>query len=88
MDLEKNEKADLAPGRESIESYNNLHDPDPNAETSIAKQKSRTTNDTTNNNNLAPIRPTRSRSSVRSSRSYAGADGYTHFEHDDQNNDD
>jgi multidrug resistance protein len=90
MDLEKNEKADLAPSsrdldrRESIESYNDLHDHDPDADTSIAKQKSRSTNATNNNNNnLTPIRPTRSRSSARSQRSYAGADGYTHFEHDD-----
>ena len=82
MDLEKNEKADLAPNRrESIESYNNLHDHDTNAETSIAKEKSRTTNETANH--LTPIHPSRSRSSVRSQRSYAGADGYTHFEHDD-----
>jgi multidrug resistance protein len=83
MDLEKNEKAGSAPGRdldhrESIESYN-IHDNDPDAETSIAKRKSRTTSHTTNNN----LRPTRSRSSVRSRQSYAGADGYTHFEHDD-----
>jgi multidrug resistance protein len=101
MDLEKNEKAnDLAltkglDRRESIESYNNLHDQDPNAETSIAKRKLRTLNDATsnnnnnnNNNNLASIHPTRSRSSVRSQRSYAGADGYTHFEHDDHNDQD
>jgi len=88
MDLEKNElKADLAHNkdldrRESIESYN-LHDNDPNAETSIAKTRnSKTTNDA-NNNNLTPLHSTRSRSSVRSQRSYAGADGYTHFEHND-----
>ena len=82
MDLEKNAKAEMASNRrESIESYNNLHDHDPNAETSIAKRKLRATNDT----KLAPIRLTRSRSSVRSQRSYAGADGYTHFEHDDHN---
>lgn len=93
MDLEKNEKADLAPNnrRESIESYNNLHDhDDPNAETSIAKRKARTADDNTanNKNNLTPIHLTRSRSSVRSQRSYAGADGYTHFEHDDHHGED
>lgn len=100
MDLEKNEKADLAAinsqdpnRRESIESYNNLHAYDPDAETSIAKRNLRTTNNTINvngnsNPNLTPIHPTRSRSSVRSQRSYAGADGYTHFEHDDNQNND
>jgi hypothetical protein len=45
-----------------------------NAETSIAKRKE--------TRNLA-LHATRSRSSVRSQRSYAGTDGYTHFAHDD-----
>jgi len=95
MDLEKNElKADLAHGkdldrRESIESYNLQHDQeDPDAETSIAKKrKARPANDAISNN-LTPIHPTRSRSSVRSQRSYAGADGYTHFEHEDDDHND
>jgi multidrug resistance protein len=81
MDLEKgaNDNADLAKlpdRRESIESFNiNSHE---DAETSIARRKPKDANF------LTPIHTTRSRSSVRSQRSYAGADGYTHFEHDDQ----
>lgn len=63
--------------RESIESSNtNSHE---DTETSIARKRPKDTN-----NFLTPIHTTRSRSSVRSQRSYAGADGYTHFEHDEQ----
>lgn len=83
MDLEKGESlsADSSARnherRESIES-DGAHSHE-NAETSIARRKA--PNDV--NNHLAPLHSTRSRSSVRSQRSYAGTDGYTHFEHDE-----
>ena len=84
MDLEKHpidsngDSPEPADRRESIESSNtNSHE---DAETSIARKKPKDAN----SNFLTPIHTTRSRSSVRSQRSYAGADGYTHFEHDEQ----
>ena len=86
LDVEKNnsnysnaDSAKTAGRRESIESSNtNSHE---DAETSIARRKK--PRDATNDF-LTPMHTTRSRSSVRSQRSYAGADGYTHFEHDEQ----
>lgn len=77
MDLEKNEIGNPA-RRESVESYNSHNHED--TETSIARRKPQTQDP----DYLTPVHSTRSRSSVRSQRSYAGADGYTHFEHDDQ----
>lgn len=79
MDLEKNLNGDSAGTsnrKESIESFDPAMHEDA-GETSIARPKAR------DSNFLTPIHTTRSRSSVRSQRSYAGADGYTHFEHDD-----
>lgn len=83
MDLEKNPNAGSAKSagrRESIES-SNAHS---NEETSTSIARKKKSKDA---NYLTPIHTTRSRSSVRSQRSYAGADGYTHFEHDDDDQD-
>lgn len=65
--------------RESVESDGpHVHDDEDAAQTSIARKK------TSNSNYLTPLHSTRSRSSVRSQKSYAGADGYTHFAHEDE----
>jgi multidrug resistance protein len=85
MVLEKNVNADsagttIANRRESIESFNHANNHDQDVETSITRRPKPKDVET---NYLTPIHTTRSRSSVRSQKSYAGADGYTHFEHDD-----
>lgn len=96
MDLEDLEKGSLGHERshhrrESIESHSSRHQED--AETSIARglqrkqQQHASTSANGDGAHLTPLHSTRSRSSVRSQKSYAGADGYTHFAHDDDDDD-
>lgn len=74
-DVEKGKFAQTSHGREEAEGEHPYDD----AETSIARRKG-------DGAHLAPaLYPTRSRSSQRS---YAGADGYTHFQHDEEEDED
>jgi hypothetical protein len=74
-DIEKADFVEPALNQRSKEEEIELTAPHDDAETSIARPKEAC-------RGLA-LHQTRSRSSIRSQRSYAGADGYTHFEHDD-----